>query len=338
MSGELHASTIYANNIYDFEDKVAQTLKKPNLLDTLLGKTEQDNNANQINDLYDTINKSEFEATSSADLDLTFEELSMTSDDVTLTGTALFVEKYLKVNGAAYVSDSLAIGNELFVGDSMQIADGLIRYTTADPTSQILRIQPEGQGSIELLAGIVTIDDSGIVTVNGNLNVTGNIATNTLLTDLLKPGDFGNPLQVQVAGVDTQTQEVKKSRFEIINEVGTPVATFSAEGNADFAGDVGVKGNVNVEGNITANNQSTNSLSGKATVNSGTDQVTIQSDVVTNDSLIYVTAVGSTGNQVLYVKSQTQDDPGTPENEGAFVVGFDSSVGTDVTFNWWIVN
>ncbi|MCA9343249.1 hypothetical protein KC950_04545, partial [Candidatus Saccharibacteria bacterium] len=212
-----------------------------------------------------------------------------------------------------------------------------------DPANQILKIQPEGQGSIELLAGIVTIDDSGKVTVNGDLDVTGNAKiAGTLLTDMLKPTEFGNPLQVQVAGVDTQTNEVKKSRFEIINEVGTPVATFSAEGNAAFAGKVDVSGGLGIEsqnlGSSDTNELSTNKTSGKATIKAGSDKVTIKSGIVTNDSLVYVTAVGSTDNKVLFVKSQAQDDPNTPENEGEFVVGFDSPASADVSFNWWIVN
>ena len=210
------------------------------------------------------------------------------------------------------------------------------------PTNQTLKIQPEGKGSIQLLAGIVTINESGVVTVNGDLNVTGNTkVAGSLLTDLLQPTDFGNPLQVQVAGVDTQTNEVKKSRFEIINEVGTPVATFSAEGNAEFAGKVDIAGGIGVDsedlGSNDTNELTTSKTSGRATIKSGANQVTIKSELMTNDTLVYVTAVGSTGNQVLYVKSQAIDDPSTPEKEGAFVVGFDNAATTDVSFNWWIV-
>ncbi len=337
------SGTLYADNIYDFENKVATTLQQPGLLDILLGTDESTASAGFMQDLYDTVNKSEFNASSSADLDLSFSELSMTSDDVAITGSALFVEKYFKVNGAGYISDSLAVGNTLFVGETMQIADGLVRYTAADPTNQILKIQPEGQGSVELLAGIVTIDDSGKVTVNGDLEVTGNAKiAGTLLTNMLKPGDFGNPFQVQVAGVDTQTNEVKKSRFEIINEVGTPVATFSAEGNAAFAGKVNIEGGIGIASQDLGSNE-TNELtatktSGKATIKSGANEVTIKSSLMKNESLVYVTAVGSTGNQVIYVKSQAIDDPNTPDQEGRFVVGFDSPTTTDVSFNWWIVN
>jgi len=284
-----------------------------------------------------------FDASASAELDLSLEKLSLTSDDVTLTGTALFIEKYFKVNGAGYISDSLAVGDTLFVGGTMQIADGLINYTSSDPDNQVLKIQPEGKGSIELLAGIVTIDESGKVTVNGNLNITGNAKiAGTLLTDLLKPTDFGNPLQIQVAGVDTESGEVKKSRFEIINEVGTPVATFSAEGSAAFAGKAEFAGGIGIDsqdlGSNDSNEFSASKTSGKATIKAGASEVVIKSSLITNQTLIYVTAVGSTGNQVIYVKSQTAEDFNTPDQDGKFVVGFDNPTNKDVAFNWWIVN
>ncbi|MBP7842638.1 tail fiber domain-containing protein, partial [Candidatus Woesebacteria bacterium] len=336
------SGTLYADNIYDFENKVATTLQRPGLLDILLGTDESTTSATFMQDLYDIVNTTEFNASTSADLNLSFSELSMTNDDVALTGTALFIEKYLKVNGSGYISDSLAVGNKLFIGETMQIADGLIRYTTTDPTNQILQIQPEGQGSVELLAGIVIIDDSGKVAVNGDLEVTGSAKVASLLTNMLKPADFGNPLQVQVAGVDTQTNEVKKSRFEIINEVGTPVATFSAEGNAEFAGKAEFGGGIGVTSQVLGSSESneltTDKTSGKATIKSGASDVTIKSNLITNESLVYVTAVGSTGNQVIYVKAQTADDTNTPEQEGKFVVGFDNLTSTDVSFNWWIVN
>jgi hypothetical protein len=45
-----------------------------------------------------------------------------------------------------------------------------------------------------------------------------------------------------------------------------------------------------------------------------------------------------TGNQVLFIKGKTTDNPETPENEASYTVGFESAVGVDVQFNWWMVN
>ena len=158
----------------------------------------------------------------------------------------------------------------------------------------------------------------------------------TLLANLVQPADFGNPFQVQVAGISDDGDSVKESRFEIINETGTPVATISAEGRADFAAGIGV-GSEELDGSDDAE-ANTNKTSGRATILAGQSELTIRSKRIGSNSLVYVTPVGSTQNQVLYVKSQRPDDPDTPDNEGKFVVGFDQPVTEDVQFNWWIVN
>ncbi len=341
------SGTLYANNIYDFENKIATSLQKPGLLDLLTGQNNSTASATYMGELYATVNSTQLEVIDITDLDLTLEELSLTQDDVVLTATAMYVEKYFKVNGAGYISDSLAVGNSIFAGTGVvigsgdsttQITNGVIAYITPDPDNQILKVQPSGQGSIDLLAGLVIIDDSGKVTVNGNFEATGDVKVGgTLLANLIEPTDFGNPLQVQVAGVDTQTGEVKQSRFEIINEVGAPVATFSAQGRAEFAGGVGI-GSEDL-GSSAINELQSEKTSGKATIESGSDAVKIKSSLITEKSMIYVTAVGSTNNQVLYVKSQVPNvNTPTANQAGEFVVGFDSPTTANVSFNWWIVN
>ncbi|MBP7700916.1 tail fiber domain-containing protein, partial [Candidatus Woesebacteria bacterium] len=337
------SGTLYANNIYDFENKIATSLQQPGLLDLLTGQNDSSASANYLAELYDTVNSTQFEPIAIEDLDLSLEELNLTSNDIALTGSALFIEKYFKVNGAGYISDSLAVGNNIFVGDSLvigsndsttQIANGVIAYNTPNPTEQILKIQPSGQGSIELLAGVMTLNDTGLVMVNGDIETTGDVKVGkTLLANLIKPTKFGNPLQVQVAGLDTESNEIKESRFEIINEVGSPVATFSAQGKAEFAGGIGV-GSEDLSGS-EADEPQANRTSGKATIKQGRNEIKIKSSLVSEKSLIYVTAVGSTNNQVLFVKSQVANING---QEGEFVVGFDSTTDNDVTFNWWIVN
>jgi hypothetical protein len=220
----------------------------------------------------------------------------------------------------------------------MLIADGIIEYrSTPTNPEPILQIQPSGVGSISLLAGLVTLDDSGQVQVNGDLAVSGSVKIEeTLLTDLIQPTDFGNPFQIQVAGVATESGQLEESRFEIVNELGSPVATISAQGRAQFAGGLGI-GAEDLSATDSAE-VSAQTTSGRARVLAGTSQTTIYSAAITPDSLIQVTPLGSTNNQVLYVKAQTADNVFTPTNEGSFVVGFDSSSLSDVPFTWWIIN
>jgi hypothetical protein len=171
--------------------------------------------------------------------------------------------------------------------------------------------------------------------------VAGTTKTETLLTNLIQPAEFGNPFQVQVAGISTESGELKKSRFEIINELGTPVATISAEGKANFAGGIGIGSETLTPPTVASGSSATvtaSKTSGKSTLGAHATQITIESEQISENSLIYVTPVGSTQNQVLYVKSQTAENPTTGEKEGKFIVGFDQPINIDVNFNWWVVN
>ena len=183
-------------------------------------------------------------------------------------------------------------------------------------------------GSISFLKDLLVLDESGLATINGNLKVTGNLTVeNTLLTNLLAPTDFGNPLQVQLASKSGDV--LGESRFEIINELGTPVATISAQGKAEFSAGIGI-GSEDLTSQATESGEvNSNKTSGTAKISSQQNQVLIKTESVKANSLIYVTALGSTGNQVLYVKNQS---------DGNFTVGFDNPINFDVKFNYWIIN
>jgi len=78
--------------------------------------------------------------------------------------------------------------------------------------------------------------------------------------------------------------------------------------------------------------------SGRAKIIAGQSQLIIHSNKIGETSQVFVTPLGSTDNQVLYVKSQQADDPATEAIEGVFIIGFDQTASKDVLFNWWIVN
>jgi len=156
-----------------------------------------------------------------------------------------------------------------------------------------------------------------------------------LLTNLIKPLDKNSPIQLQLGEEASMAGKVNNSRFEIVDELGTPVATISAAGKADFAGGVGVQ-----RGDVTLSSPgifTTTKTAGKAYLPAGTSHVTIKSESITADTLIYVTPLGSTNNQVLFVKNQIAEDQSTIVKEGNFVVGLDFPLTQDVEFNWWIV-
>jgi len=71
----------------------------------------------------------------------------------------------------------------------------------------------------------------------------------------------------------------------------------------------------------------------------------IYSPMVKEESLVYLTPLSSTQNNVLYVKAKKASPPGvqtcfTPgvQNCGWFKVGVDTPLPQGVKFNWWIID
>ncbi|MCX6816589.1 MAG: hypothetical protein NTZ93_01880, partial [Candidatus Beckwithbacteria bacterium] len=109
-------------------------------------------------------------------------------------------------------------------------------------------------GRLNLLAGLMTLDDSGNVIIKGNLNVTGAIVASQINT----PQDAA--LQMNIASA---------SALIIYNDIGEPLATFSGQ-SAQF-------------------NQLSLNNSGSATVSAGENNVVVASDKLTPNSQIIVT-------------------------------------------------
>ncbi|MGD9129705.1 MAG: tail fiber domain-containing protein [Candidatus Woesebacteria bacterium] len=343
------SGTLYAENIDGFEDKVAAAFRQPSLLGQLMGETETgsaEEAAAAVEDAgYSPPESSIPDATS---IRQSLADLNLDTDDVVITPSAAYIDKYLEINGNAYVANTLGVNQTIALGDGMIFTPGSINYQPQAADAEIiLRIQPSGLGQISLLAGLMVLDESGQIVIDGDLTVTGKLASNsleankieakqTLLSNLIEAANYEEPVQIKIAGVATDSGEVKQTELQIVNEQGIPVASISAEGKADFSGGVGVDSE-----DLSTNDSTTviaQKTSGKAKVKAGETQITIYSELVTEDSLIYVTPVGSTNNQVLYVKAQLAENPSTPAAEGKFIVGFDLVTSEDVEFNWWIIN
>jgi len=148
------------------------------------------------------------------------------------------------------------------------------------------------------------------------------------------PNPFANPLATPSAGFSTL----------VINGANNQsVATIDASGSAAFAGTVSADSLI-ASGSATVNKlnisvsdtaSSTSSAIPTNTVGQGLlpanfTEITVLSSQVAADSLVYLTPLSSTGNQVLYVKEKL---PGV-----GFIVAIDTSLTTAINFNWWIIN
>jgi len=83
---------------------------------------------------------------------------------------------------------------------------------------------------------------------------------------------------------------------------------------------------ISTQGGSIASNSA---VIGTAIFPAATNEFTVQTTKITPKSLIYITPVSSTDNQVLYVKQKNND---------GFTIAVDSPVDRDIRFNWWIIN
>ena len=331
------SGTLFAGNIDQFEDRVAAALEEPSLLEKLLGKDTATTSAETPSyPAYDTTISTIATDSAAAELALSPDELDLSASDITLSATAGFFEQHLQVAGNAYVGDSLGVENRLVVGDGLTIGSGSINY--AGRSDNTLRLQPDG-GSLEILAGIMTLNEDGQVRIDGDLSVTGQVAAASISTETIETDEnitFTGP----AADLDSTSNATEAAR--------TPVATISAQGRASFADlieadSLSVSSEDSTEAELNdAGAIPTTATSGRARLRTGETQLTIENERITEDSLIYITPSGSTGNQVLYVAEQisaaAEDVAETTDTVASFTVAIDEAIDSDIDFNWWIVN
>ena len=234
------------------------------------------------------------------------------------------------------------------IGEETVIGNNFISYQPqlAEGEDFTFYIQPTGLGKLSLMAGLMQLDGKGFVSINGDLRVAGVLEVedklkvkSTLLTNLISANKAGESIKVQLASLEESLESedliVQKSNFEFINENNNPVASFSAAGDLALTGSLRLSQNVEIASN---SGELVNSRSaGQAVLTAGKTEITIMSDKIEENSMIYVTPMNSTNNQVLYVKNKTTDSPFTPEKEGQFTVAIDYALGHNVVFNWWII-
>jgi hypothetical protein len=321
------SGTLYAENIADFDKKVADTFRQPSLLATLF----QSSSAPDPGSLPGPTGISV--ASSAAQLRQTLAQLNPTDSDIIINPTALFVKQYFEVTGDSYLAGSVGIGSSLVIGDGLKLAGNELAYQPTQGGETVFKIQPSGLGKLELMAGRVIITDTGLVEINGDLRVAGAFTT---------AGSF------EASGSAIFNQGlISKSDLEIHDSNNASVATISATGAITTSSDItaagtGTFGNLKLgTEQLTATGSGTLTTSqptGRAKLSAGQTEIILKSELMTAQTLVYVTPIGSTNNQVVYVKSQVAENPDTTGKEGEFRIGIDQAIGQDIEFTWWLVN
>ena len=241
-------------------------------------------------------------------------------------------------------SNILTATDQLAVGSNFTITNNAINTVGSDLAIQSLR-----QGNIAFQGGLIRMDTDGNMSVNGNFNLLGKIdavhgvfsgtlTTPALATDLISP----------VADSDISLS-FKDSKFNIQNSktaTGSAVLSIDNKGNIQSSGSATfAKLNFNLVGKAEATSLTeaiATGSAGFATLRTGQPELTIKNNIITSESLIYITPFGNTNNKVLYLLRQIpeidQNGLASPTG-GSFTIGISGQLPThDIQFNWLIVN
>jgi len=230
----------------------------------------------------------------------TIDVTNMTISDSLIIGANLIVNGQTNLS-KLYVSDTLAIG---------QIA---IKDNNIETTAGTLFIQPSGIGTINFLNSKLIVSDDGSVTINAKLAGTDATFSGSLITNLLKTPN----LEAEVATI---------GKINISTDSALPVIANAVIASASAA----------------ISTITTNASAGTAILPAGSTELKIANSKIKNSSMVYLTPNGSTNNQVVYVKNKTISSPSedlTSDNLiSSFTIGIDSTLPTDLSINWWIIN
>jgi cytoskeletal protein CcmA (bactofilin family) len=231
---------------------------------------------------------------------------------------ATFNQGLLALGPSSFTDVSVA--GQFSVG-SLYINDNSINTIGSD-----LQIQPLAQGVIRIMGGKISIDTNGDVQFGENVTIAKNVKVNGKII-----GKVISPVPDEDLVIELGTDALPTtSEFKIKNSSGS--AVFAVNG----AGDITASGSATVAKlnfNLIKPAMATGSgdlisfgSAGVATISATRTEVTIHNSLVTDQSLIYITPVGTPTAQGTYLMRQKAGE--------SFTVG--GAAGA--VFNWLIIN
>ena len=242
--------------------------------------------------------------------------------------------------GPTTLSDT-SITGQLSIGASMILADNAINTLGSD-----LQIQPLRQANLSIMAGLVTIDTDGNLTVGGNATfakdvlVKGQLAANIIAPvpdqDLiLQVGQPKAPAGSTLNSSKIEVRNASGSGVLAINELGDLIASGSGKFMEVAASSLKIVRGVQAD---TSDTETVAQGSAGWTILTRYEtQRTIHTPYVQKDSLIYITATSDTQGVTPYVARQRAEDAFTG-TKGSFTIEIPYAVNRDIKINWWVVN
>jgi hypothetical protein len=265
--------------------------------------------------------------------------LSTLEDNFTLDSDGTHLALTGLSSDYAYFSDYLAVEGTLMTND-LYVENNLITSSISSPLDaedQTLYLQPTGTGAINLLAGLLILDESGTVSLNGNLIVTGTLESGS--------ATISGTLDLRATNLDN-SDEATHSGFgqllSIYNEQGEQVAGVDASGSAQFNNlttrQIIIAASQNSTPSANQASTSSNTTIGTATIPAGELTTYIENNNISDTTLIYLTPISDTKNQVLYVKNKYSCPVDAPLScQPFFTVAINQPTTQDIQFNYWLI-
>ncbi|PJB48267.1 hypothetical protein CO104_01630, partial [Candidatus Collierbacteria bacterium CG_4_9_14_3_um_filter_43_16] len=210
------------------------------------------------------------------------------------------------------ILNSLSV-HTIYSNDLM--ADGSIFTQTLSSFDSDLYIQPTGDKPVHLLANLMDLYPDGKIVINGDLIITGTLFANNLDT---KTATVSGTLAVGSSTIATGS-----ANFDLLTTGGLVIASGSDDLSATMSAQT-----------------ASNTTIGTATIASGSAEISIANTKVTDHTLIYITPISDTSNQVLYVKSKNTCELRTENCQPSFTVAVPTNpilVTQPISFNFWLV-
>ena len=226
----------------------------------------------------------------------------------------------------------LSVQNQLSVGQNMKITETSINTVGSD-----LNLQPLRQGNLSIMAGLVTIDTEGGLSVSGNA---------TFAKDVTVKGKLFANLLAPVPDQDLVIElEKDKNNFAVHDKTGKEVVKVNSLGDVIASGTGRFATIASNALHIVRGAQADTSLTetvasgsaGFAVISANETERTIYTPYIKKDSLIYITATSDTQGLTPYIARQTEENP-SQKIKGSFSIQIPTTLTKDIKVNWWIVN
>ena len=222
-----------------------------------------------------------------------------------------------------------SISTQLSIGQTMTIDANSINTIGTD-----LNLQPLRQGSLSIMGGLMTIDTQGNLTVEGNA---------TFVNDVAIKGKLAAGIIAPIPGEDLVFQigkEAQNSEIEVKNATGesvlsiNPLGDLISSGSAQFSNFKIVRG---AQADTSFTETVAQGSAGTAVITTNETERTVVTPYVTENSLIYITAISPTQGTNPYIARQTTENLSIGV-KGSFTIQIPNPITSDIKINWWIIN